>query len=82
MLWRKGYFDQVLDEHGRQHEEAVEFEPEKQLRLLPAQVQVEIEGRMVRVHAWQYDVVGVTDFKVPVILLDTDVEGNGGTTAV
>lgn len=78
MLWRKGYFDQVLDEHGRQHEEAVEFDPEKQLRLLPAQVQVEIEGRMVRVHAWQYDVVGVTDFKVPVILLDTDVEGNGG----
>ena len=39
---------------------------------------MEIEGRVVRVHAWQYDVVGVTDFKVPVILLDTDVEDNSG----
>ena len=78
MLWRKGYFDQVLDEHGGQHERPVEFVPEKQLRPLPAQVQVEIEGRIVRVHAWQYDVVGVTDFKVPVILLDTDVDDNSG----
>ena len=76
MLWRKGYFEQVLDEHGRQHERPAEFEPEKQLRPLPAQVPVEIEGRTVRVHAWQYDVVGITGSKVPVLLLDTDVEDN------
>lgn len=76
MLWRKGYFEQVLDEHGRQHERPVQFQPERQLRSLPAQVQVEIEGRTVRVHAWQYDVVGITGSKVPVLLLDTDVEDN------
>jgi glycogen phosphorylase len=76
MLWRKGYFEQVLDEHGRQQERPAQFQPERQLRSLPAQVQVEIEGRTVLVHAWQYDVVGITDSRVPVILLDTNVEGN------
>jgi starch phosphorylase len=78
MLWRKGCFEQVLDEHGQQHERPVHFQPERQLRLLPAQVQVEIEGRTVRVHAWQYDVVGITGSKIPVLLLDTDVEDNSG----
>ncbi len=77
ILWRKGYFDQVLDERGRQQERPVQFEPQQPLLPLPAMVQVEVEGRAVHVHAWQYDVVGVTGFRVPVILLDTNVEGNG-----
>lgn len=76
ILWRKGYFDQTLDEHGRQQERPVQFEPQKPLSPLPARVQVEVEGRAVHVRAWQYDVVGVTGFRVPVILLDTNVEGN------
>ncbi len=76
MLWRKGYFDQVLDERGRQRERAAQFQPERQLRSLPAQVQVEMEGRAVRVRAWQYDVLGLSGFRVPVILLDTNVEEN------
>lgn len=77
ILWRKGYFDQSLDESGRQHEQPVQFEPEKQLRPLTAEVEVSVEGRSVRVHAWQYDVVGASGSRVPVVLLDTDVEGNG-----
>lgn len=76
ILWRKGYFDQVLDEHGRQHEEATEFEPGPPLRRLAARVQVEVEGRPVHVYAWQYDVGGISGSRVPVILLDTDVEDN------
>jgi starch phosphorylase len=76
VLWRKGYFEQALDERGRQHERPVRFEPERQLRSLPAQVQVKIEDRTVRVHAWQCDVVGNTGSRVPVLLLDTDVEDN------
>ena len=77
MLWRKGYFDQRLDVHGRQHEHPVVFQPENKLRLLPKRTQVEIEGRTVQVQAWQYDVAGLTGSRVPVILLDTDVVGNG-----
>ena len=76
LLWRKGYFEQVLDEHGRQHERPVQFQPEQQLRPLSAQVQVEIEGRTVYVRAWQYDIIGIAGFLVPVILLDTNLADN------
>jgi len=77
LLWRKGYFDQRLDVHGRQREQPVAFQPEKKLRLLRGRAHVEIEGRTVQVQAWQYDIAGITGSRVPVILLDTDVEGNG-----
>lgn len=76
ILWRKGYFEQFLDEHGRQKERAVQFEPGSQLHPLTAQVEVSIEGRTVRVRAWQYDIMGSADARVPVILLDTDIEDN------
>ena len=76
LLSRKGYFDQVLDAHGRQQEKPVQFVAEQALRLLPATVQVQIEGRTVAVAAWQYTVLGQTGCTVPLILLDTDLDGN------
>jgi starch phosphorylase len=75
LLWRKGYFEQSIDSEGLQHERPVHFEPGKLLRLLPARVDVSIEGRAVRVGAWQYD-VGDAGSTIPVILLDTDLEEN------
>ena len=35
-----------------------------------------LEGRSVFIHAWQCDVVGNSGHLVPLVLLDTDVEGN------
>ncbi|HZC24727.1 MAG TPA: alpha-glucan family phosphorylase [Candidatus Binatia bacterium] len=77
LVSRKGYFDQLLDEKGRQKEEPVHFVPDQFLRPLPQTIQVEVESRPVEVRAWQYDVVGQSGYVVPVILLDTDVETNG-----
>ena len=76
LLSRKGYFDQVLDEEGRQQEKPVQFKPDQLLRPLPQTIQVEVESRTVQVRAWQYDVVGQSGYVVPVILLDTDVDTN------
>lgn len=76
MLWRKGYFRQVLDQYGRQQERPVQFEPGHHLQPLSASADISIDNRTVRIHAWQYDIVGCTGFRVPVILLDTDVEDN------
>ena len=76
LVSRKGYFDQVLDEKGRQQEKPVQFMPDQFLRPLPQTIQVEVESRTVQVRAWQYDVVGQSGYVVPVILLDTDVETN------
>lgn len=76
LLHRKGYFYQRLDESGRQIEEAVAWVPEDSLTELPARTAVAIEGRAVHIRAWRYDLRGITDFKVPVYLLDTDLPDN------
>ncbi|HAX80145.1 MAG TPA: alpha-glucan family phosphorylase [Cyanobacteria bacterium UBA11372] len=76
LLYRNGYFDQKLDEWGGQQEHPVQWHPERFLRLLLETVQVEIEHRTVQVRAWQYDIVGLSGYSVPLILLDADVEGN------
>jgi len=76
LLYRKGYFDQQLDEDGTQREKSVEWNPTELLRPLPTTVEVQIEGRSVAVQAWQYDVLGITGYTVPLLLLGTDCEGN------
>lgn len=76
LLSRKGYFDQILDEQGRQQEKPVHFIPEELLRPLSAAVHVEIERRTVTIRAWQYDIIGLSGHTVPLILLDTDVADN------
>lgn len=76
LLYRKGYFNQKLDEWGRQEEQPVQWSPDRFLHPLSATIQVDIEQRTVQVRAWQYDIVGLSGYSVPLILLDTDVEGN------
>lgn len=76
LVHRKGYFYQRLDAQGSQTEEPVEWAPDDYLTPLPPQVTVTLEGRPVRIRGWQYDLVGVTGFHVPVLLLDTDLPEN------
>ena len=76
LLSRKGYFDQRLDEWGNQQEARVRWAPSQFLRPLTESVQVEIEQRAVQVRAWEDCIIGSTGYVVPLILLDTDVEGN------
>lgn len=76
LLHRKGYFDQSIDEHGNQHEQPVEWNPDDNLELLPRRVNITVEHRTVHVRAWKYDVRGISGHIVPVIFLDTDFEEN------
>lgn len=76
LLYTHGYFDQKLDESGNQQELPTSWDPSRFAQLLPVQIQILIEGRSVTVRAWQYDIVGSSHFTVPLILLDTNVEGN------
>ena len=76
LLYRNGYFEQKLDEWGNQYEQPVSWEPRSRLHLLPATVAVTIEARTVIVQAWQYDLVGVTGGRVPVLLLDANRPDN------
>ena len=75
LLYRKGYFRQVFEDCS-QTEKPVEWDPENELTLLPNEVTVMIEQRVVKVRVWCHEIQGLAGFTVPVYFLDTDVEGN------
>jgi starch phosphorylase len=76
LLHRKGYLEQSLDAQGSQREAPVHWDPSTLLKLLPARVQVRLDGRPVIVQAWQFDLVGATGFAVPLLFLDTALPEN------
>jgi starch phosphorylase len=76
LLVKKGYFTQELDSSGKQTEQPVVWDPSQYMKLLPARVAVQIEGRDVLVQAWQYNVESLTKGCIPIFFLDTDIEGN------
>ena len=76
LLYRRGYFEQHLDEWGNQREQPVQWDPSQFARLLPLTVRVSIEGRSVVVRAWQYDITGFTGYVIPLVLLDANSEEN------
>ena len=76
LLYRKGYFSQVLAEDGLQSEEPVEWRVEDFLKEEPARVTLPLENRRVELRAWRYDVNGVRGFDVPVYFLDADLPSN------
>jgi starch phosphorylase len=76
LVYRKGYFRQHLDADGNQYESDDVWSPEERLHEAPRHVSVTIEGRTVRVRAWQYVIHGARGHEVPVFLLDTDLPEN------
>src|ERR1043166_482053 len=76
LLHRKGYLLQRLDTSGWQREEPTEWKVEQFLEELPERITVSIEGRTVLVRAWKHEVKGISDFTVPVFLLDSDLPEN------
>jgi glycogen phosphorylase len=76
LIHRKGYFDQCLDARGNQSESPAKWTPENHLIKRAPTVSVSIEGRQVRVTAWQYTFTGNTGHDVPLFFLDTDLQEN------
>jgi len=76
LVSKKGYFRQEITKEGKQIEHPVEWEPSKIMELLPTEVKVQIQNREVRIKAWVYNVQSLTGGVVPILFLDTDVEGN------
>src|SRR5438046_7126201 len=76
LLYRKGYFTQVLADDGLQTEEAVEWNVADFLTEESVRVEVPLENRRVELRAWRYDVKGVLGFDVPVYFLDADLPAN------
>lgn len=76
LLSRKGYFRQRLLPDGTQQEEPEDWNVEELLHECPQRIKVRIEGREVHVRAWQYNVIGLDGYFVPVCFLDTFLPEN------
>jgi len=76
LVSRKGYFRQKINEKGEQEELPDEWDPSKIMTLLPNKAKVTLENRQVTVQAWLYEHLSPTGGMVPIIFIDTDVEGN------
>jgi starch phosphorylase len=75
LVHRRGYFQQEIRDDWQVEHDAV-WEPERRLQHLTPRVSVEIEGRLIQIRAWQWDLVGSSGYTIPILLLDTDVSDN------
>ena len=76
LVSRKGFLKQKITENGEQLEYPDEWDPSKSLTLMPKTVKLRIEGRDVEVQAWIYEYQSATGGMVPILFLDTDIDGN------
>jgi glycogen phosphorylase len=78
LIHRKGYFQQHLDPSGTQSEDVQPWNPADFCTEEQARATVSIEGRVVTIRAWRYDLIGRHGHTVPIYLLDTDLDLNSG----
>jgi starch phosphorylase len=76
LIHRKGYFRQRLDAQGRQREEPDSWNVEQHLDEMAPRVEVEVEGRPVRLRCWRRMIEGVLGAGLPVYFLDADLPEN------
>lgn len=76
LLYRKGFFTQILSEDGVQSEEPAEWRVEDFLKEESARVSVPLENRRVELRCWRYDAVGARGHIIPVYFLDADLPSN------
>jgi starch phosphorylase len=72
----KGHIAQKLDEEGNQTEFYMDWRIDDFTTLMPAKVSVPIEGREVKVQAWEYVLTGRDGHQLPVYFLDTNLFEN------
>jgi starch phosphorylase len=76
LVSRKGYIKQKITEQGKQIEYPDKWDPSEFMDPMPVEVNVKINGRNVLVHSWLYEYQSLTGGLVPIIFLDTDIQGN------
>lgn len=76
LMYKRGFFRQIIDTDGQQQEENESWDPKKFCTKLPNTVKVKIRNRDVTVAAWLYELQGVHENTLPILLLDTDVPEN------
>lgn len=73
---RQGYLHQEIDAEGRQVDHPDPWDPAAWASPLDAMVAIRIEGRPVWIRPWLHELTCPLGNKVPIILLDTEIEQN------
>lgn len=76
LFYKRGYGKQSIDAYGEQHLDFPLCEPSDVLEDSGIQVEMAFEGEIVRIHAWKRIVKGRSGHTVPVLFLDSDIDGN------
>ncbi|HLW91639.1 MAG TPA: alpha-glucan family phosphorylase [Roseiarcus sp.] len=76
LVSRAGYVRQEIDGEGRQIAQPNPWRPEDWAKPLTAMIAVAIESREVWLRAWLYELSSPLGHRVPVLLLDTDLDQN------
>lgn len=76
LVSREGYFRQQIAADGRQVEFPDPWDPAKWCAPLDAMIAVSIEGRRVWIQPWLYIHTCPHGHRIPILLLDTDVNQN------
>jgi starch phosphorylase len=76
LVSRAGYFRQIIDDQGQQHEEPEPWDPAQWATRLEAMVAIDLSGRIVWISGWLYILQSQIGGRQPVILLDTDLTEN------
>ena len=75
LCYDSGYFFQEVVQ-GRQIEREIQWEFSSEFERLPNVIELDIQDKKFRIGAWVYRMKGETGFEIPILLLDTNIEGN------
>lgn len=72
LVYNGKQFNQQFNSDSTQSYVEIDWRKNDQFTKLPQQIELIIDGQKVIVGCWRYDIVGFSEFVVPVYLLDTD----------
>ncbi|MFX1452105.1 MAG: alpha-glucan family phosphorylase [Promethearchaeota archaeon] len=76
LIYDAGYFYQQIGPNGEQIEKEMEWVFGNDFEKVNQQVTLELQDKLIQVEAWKYEIIGRNGHKIPVILLDTDLDEN------
>ncbi len=76
LLYKKGYFRQVINDRGVQLEEPDVWDHTKYLTNTEKVFEIKLKNESIFVEIWKYEVEGLNGNKIPLYFLNTDFEKN------
>tara|TARA_A100001011_G_scaffold84400_1_gene88195 strand:- start:2645 stop:4279 length:1635 start_codon:yes stop_codon:yes gene_type:complete len=80
LLYKEGYFKQIIDQEGKQREVYPKFVPEPILSELSHIFSINLNGKEIFIKACVYNHQSINGFTVPIYFLDTDISENDDET--